>query len=107
MKVMISQPMLNKTNEQIKDERKEVVQELKNRNYEVIDTIIEEEAPKGTNIPVYYLGKSIEALSKADKVLFMNGWENTRGCILEHEICLRYEIPVIYENEVRGLKGGE
>lgn len=105
MKIMISQPMGNKTNEQIRAEREEIVQELAKRNYEVIDTIFEEEAPKGTNIPVYYLGKSIEALSKADKVLFMNGWENARGCKIEHEICLRYEIPVIYENEVRGLKG--
>ena len=105
MKIMISQRMGNKTNEQIRAERQEIVQELVKRNYEVIDTIFEEETPKGANIPVYYLGKSIEALSKADKVLFMNGWENARGCILEHEICLRYEIPVIYENEVRALKG--
>lgn len=105
MEIMISQPMGNKTNEQIRAEREEVVQKLVEHNHEVIDTIFEEEAPKGANIPVYYLGKSIEALSKADKVLFMNGWEDARGCILEHEICLRYEIPVIYENEVRGLKG--
>lgn len=105
MKVMISQPMLNKTNEQIKAERKDVVQELKSRNYEVIDTIIEEEAPNGTNAPVFYLAKSIEYISQADKVLFMNGWENARGCKIEHEICKQYKIPILYENTIRALKG--
>ncbi len=40
MKVMISQPMRGKTNEQIKEERTKLVKELEEKGLEVIDTII-------------------------------------------------------------------
>ena len=46
LKVMISQPMRGKTNEQIRKEREEVVKKLEGRGFEVIDTIIAEEPPK-------------------------------------------------------------
>ena len=70
LKIMISQPMRGKTNEQIRKEREEIVSRLEKDNFEVIDTILSENAPKGCNEAIYYLAKSIEFLSKADiKVL--------------------------------------
>ena len=29
-------------------------------------------------------------MSEADAVVFMPGWENARGCRIEHEIALEY-----------------
>lgn len=52
----------------------------------LINTIFEPNRPT-----VELLGKSIEAMSKADMVVFMNGWEKSRGCIIEHEIVEKYK----------------
>lgn len=105
MKVMISQPMKDKSNEQIRKERAKITERLEELGWKVVDTIFEEEPPKKCNAEVYYLAKSIEAMSKVDAVLFMNGWEKARGCQIEHEICLRYDTPTMYEYEL--IKGGK
>ena len=39
MKIMISQPMNGKTNEQIKEERKELVEELEEQGHTVINNL--------------------------------------------------------------------
>lgn len=95
-KVMISQPMRGKTNEQIRKEREELVEYLKNEQLEVIDTIISEEAPKECDEAIYYLAKSIEFIGKVDCVVFMKGWEKTRGCKIEHQVAVEYGKEVRY-----------
>ena len=90
MKVMISQPMRDKNNRQIKEEREELVKKLKSKGYEVVDTIISEEAPKDTDEGIYYLSKSIAFIGNVDAVVFMKGWENARGCQIEHEEARKY-----------------
>lgn len=45
-KIMISQPMNGKTNEQIIEERHKLASELAEEGLQVIDTIIKEDAPK-------------------------------------------------------------
>lgn len=87
MKIMISQPMAGKTNEQILDERKELVRELQNEGHIIIDTVLDISENKS---PIYYLAKSIELLDQADAVIFMKGWQEARGCKVEHFIALEY-----------------
>ena len=87
MKIMISQPMAGKTNEQILDERKELVRELQNEGHIIIDTVLDISENKS---PIYYLAKSIELLDQADAVIFMKGWQEARGCRVEHFIALEY-----------------
>lgn len=55
IKVMISQPMNGKTNEQIVEERRKLVRLLTGRGYKVIDTIIKEDAPQNIDEAIYYL----------------------------------------------------
>lgn len=100
MKVMISQPMNGKSNEQIRKERYAIVNKLESMGWEIVDTIFAEDAPKDCSCATYYLAKSIEVMSKVDAVMFMNGWHKARGCQIEHEICLKYNIPTMYEYEV-------
>lgn len=90
MKVMISQPMRGKTNKQIRQEREELVKQLEEQGYEVIDTIFTEETPKDSDIAIFYLAKSIEAMAKVDAVVFMKGWKEARGCEIEYRIALKY-----------------
>ena len=86
---MISQPMRGKTEKEIKDEREELVKKLQEEGHEVLETVFEDFDCYAS--PIAYLARSIEFLDKADAVVFMKGWENARGCKVEHEIALKYE----------------
>ena len=90
MKIMISQPMNGKTTEEILNERKEIVETLEKEGHEVVNTVFAEETPKNCDIALYYLSKSIEAMSKVDAVVFMEGWLKARGCRIEHDIAREY-----------------
>ena len=94
--VMISQPMRGKTEEEIREERKQVVNMLENQGFNVIDTIIEDFTDKID--PIFYLVKSLEYLANANYVYFMKGWEKAKGCKIEHEVAVEYGKEVIYEN---------
>ena len=89
LKIMISQPMNGKSEEQIRNERAELVKELEEKGHKVVDTIFADETPEG-DARLYYLAKSIEAMSKVDAIIFMPGWEKARGCKIEHEIAVKY-----------------
>lgn len=90
MKIMISQPMKDKTEEQIRTEREELVEELESKGYEVVDTIFTDVPPENADIGMWYLALSIEAMSEVDGVVFMHGWENARGCVAEEYIARKY-----------------
>lgn len=90
MKVMISQPMRGKTNKEIREERKDIIEDLTRKGYEVVDTIISEDAPKNIDDAIFYLSKSIEFIGKVDAIVFMPGWENARGCRIEYLVAKEY-----------------
>lgn len=96
MKVIISQPMRGKSLEQIQEERKGLIEDLEKQGYEVVDTILKEKAPAECDAPVYYLAKSIEIMSEVDGVVFMPGWENARGCRIEHQVACAYSKFIKY-----------
>lgn len=96
MKVFISQPMRGKSNEEILSERKQMIEkvnEIATEKPEVIDSFFEN-APAEAN-PLWFLGKSLELLSTADVAVFAKGWEEARGCRIEHECCVQYGIKII------------
>lgn len=97
-KVMISQPMRGKTNEQIREEREELVIRLAEEGLQVIDTIIKEDVPKNIDEAIYYLAKSIEFIGQVDIVVFMKGWEKARGCRIEHQVAVEYGKDIVYCN---------
>lgn len=97
MKIMLSQPMKGKTNEEIKKEREHLVKEIESNGDIVLDTIFDT-APKDSDEAIWYLSKSIEYLAQADVVFFMKGWEYARGCKIEHQVAVEYGKEVVYEN---------
>lgn len=90
MLLMISQPMNGKSNEEIKEERKNIVKEFTEKGYTILDAIVSEHPPQGSDEALYYLSKSIEFMSKVDGVVFMPGWDEARGCIIENYIAIAY-----------------
>lgn len=100
MKVFISQPMRDKTDEEIKTEREKVVSIIKekyNQDVEIIDSFFEN-APHNAK-PLWFLGKSLELLADADVAYFCKDWELYRGCRIEHICAKEYRIDVM-ESEV-------
>ena len=94
MKLMISQPMRGKTQEQINEERNALIKDLTSKGYTVADTVFTDEPPETDNAAIWYLAKSIDAMSRVDGVVFMKGWENARGCRIEHDIAVAYGLFV-------------
>lgn len=96
IRVFISQPMKDKTNEFIEQERKNIIKMLDEKygkgNYEVIDSFFKN-APHEAK-PLWFLGKSLELLSTADVCFFASGWNDARGCLIEHECCIQYGIEI-------------
>lgn len=97
MKIMISQPMKGKTNEQIREERIEIVTRLQEEGIEVVDTVFEQ-VPADEDVAIYMLSQSIRYIGKVDAVYFMKGWEKARGCKIEHEVAVEYGKQVFYAN---------
>ena len=98
MKVFISQPMRDKTDEQIKEERAKAVNRIKetyNEDVEIIDSFFEN-APHNAK-PLWFLGKSLELLADADIAYFCKDWDKYRGCKIEHDAAVAYGLDIIYE----------
>ena len=104
-KAMISQPMAGKSDQEIVDTRERAVAVLRGMDYEVVDTLFEGEfysdeqmKERGiTQIPLYFLAKSLESMSLCDTVYFCKGWENARGCKFEHAIAGAYGLNMMYD----------
>ena len=94
-KLFISQPMRDKTDEEIKEERAKIIKAVVDRfgKVEVIDSFFES-APHNAR-PLWFLGKSLELLSEADIAYFADGWKDYRGCKLEHECAVQYGIEIV------------
>ena len=96
MKLFISQPMKDKTNEEIKAERELLTNKAKERygdNIEVIDSFFED-VPHDAK-PLWFLGKSLELLSTADVAYFAKDWDKYRGCKIENTCAIEYGIEVV------------
>jgi hypothetical protein len=100
-KVFISQPMNGISNEKIRKDREKIIKILEGKGYEIIDSIIAENAPENTKEAVYYLGKSIELLSTADYICMMLGWQYARGCSIEWSVATDYGIERLYEEDLK------
>lgn len=99
-KLFISQPMKGKTDEQILAEREraiEAAKELVGEEVEIINSFFQA-APADAK-PLWFLGKSLELLSSADVAYFAPGWNQFRGCKIEHECAVQYGIDRIESEE--------
>lgn len=100
-KVMISQPMRGKTDLEIATTHKTATQYLEDKGFEVVNTFFKEDFDgmdtKVLDKTIYFLAKSIEKMSECQAVYFCQGWEEARGCQIEHEIAKKYGLEIIYE----------
>lgn len=98
MKVMISQPMNGRSEEEIKKERQDIIEKFNKMHIEVINTLFTEEAPDNCNVAVYYLGKSISAMKDIDALYMCDNWINARGCRIENQVAREYGIKILHKD---------
>ena len=101
---MLSRPMKGKTREQIEKEMVDVIFDMYDHmTCEIISPIVENREEKSE---LECFSESIFFMSKADVLAMGFGWENSRGCRLEHDIAKAYGVPVIYldDNEKKAKR---
>ena len=104
-KAMLSQPMAGKTQEEIVKTREKAISALKERGYEIVNTLFTDEwysdekmKERGVEqIPLCFLAKSLENMSLCHAAYFYEGWEKARGCKIEHDAAVAYGLEIIYE----------
>lgn len=104
-KAMLSQPMAGKTDEEIIATRENAISTLKEKGYEIVNTLFTDEwynrdamEKRGViQIPLCFLAKSIDNMSFCHAAYFCNGWENARGCRIEHDVAKAYGLTILYE----------
>lgn len=100
LKVFISQPMRDKTDEQIEQERNCIIEKVKKAydklDVEVIDSFFKDHEEHPT---LWCLGESIKKLGEADIAVFALGWEAYRGCRIEHRCAKDYNIFILEEGK--------
>ena len=50
-------------------------------------------------VPLCFLAKSLENMSLCHAAYFCKGWENARGCRIEHAAAHAYGLDIIYEED--------
>jgi hypothetical protein len=104
-KAMLSQPMAGKSEEEIIATREKAIKALEEKGYEVVNTLFtdawyskDQMTLRGVvQIPLCFMAKSLENMSRCHAAYFCKGWEDTRGCKIEHAAAIAYGLEVIYE----------
>ena len=107
MKVMISQPLGGLTKEESIATRKRAIGVLRSLGYEYVNTLFldewysqEEIVWRGViHVPLCFLAKSLSHMSLCHAVYFCHGWQDARGCRIEHEAAKAYGLTILYEDE--------
>lgn len=97
--------MAGKTDEEIVATREKAIKILEEKGYEVVNTLFTDEwysnesmKERGVvQIPLCFLAKSLENMSLCHAAYFCKGWENARGCKIEHDAAVAYGLDIIYE----------
>lgn len=106
-KAMISQPMNGLTDEEIEKNRNKAKRHLERLGYKVVNTLFTDDwysessmKDRGVeNIPLCFLAKSLENMSLCSVAYFCDGWEDARGCRIEHDAAEAYGLDIIYAED--------
>lgn len=95
--LFISQPMSGLSGDEIQKERDRIVDNYclqfgYNRDDIIVINQLEynELCSEERHGPLTFLGLAIQRLAIADVVIFHKDWQESRGCVIEHEIVSRY-----------------
>ncbi len=97
MKVFISQPMWDRPDDEIHAERALIESMLRiaypNQEIDILDTFREGLGDCCNQLSL--LGMAIQAMAHADLVVFAKGWQDARGCRIEHDCAVEYDKDIL------------
>lgn len=113
MKAMVSQPMNGLSDEEIVSTRNRIKNILERHGFEFVNTMFTDEWYKPenmeergvVNIPLCFLAKSLENMSKCHVAVFALGWQEKRGCRIEKSAAEAYQMNIFYETKEGTLIG--
>ena len=103
--VMVSQPLSNKSKDEILDNRCIALTKFINdigditRNIVVVDNLQFDRKPtaeEGELNHFDYLSTDIKLMKKIDYIIFAEGWQNSNGCNIEYQMAKTYGIPMYF-----------
>ena len=108
--VFISQPMTGKSEEEILATRQKEIDKIHQFfdadgvEINIIDSYIddatrkrfEEHVSDNINWDIFWLSQSLERLAMADMIWLCEGWEHSKGCKIEVECAIQYELDIVY-----------
>ena len=91
--------------DEICEARNRAVKVLNSLDYEVVNTLFTDELYSDESmkergvvqVPLCFLAKSLENMSLCHAAYFVKGWENARGCNIEHDAAVAYGLDIIEE----------
>jgi len=99
--------MKSKSTEQVRQEMQKVFEKIEEKLPQavLIDSIIDGAdshiAKDGDSVGLWYLSKSLELMSEADLVFFVNDYQNYRGCSVERKcaeaygkLCIDFKVDI-------------
>lgn len=107
MKIFISQPLFEKTTDEILDTRRKTIEKLwkeYGKDIEIVDNFQEFSHSLS---PIQYLKNNLEKLEISDLIYFTKDWEQSKNSQIEHQCATYYKLNMIYEESysVRKSKG--
>lgn len=95
MKVYISLPITGHPIDEVRKKADQAKQQLSDMGHEPVsplDVSPDPDAPYAEHI-----GRDIAALLECDAVVFLDGWQESKGCTLEHAAAKIYNKLITYE----------
>ena len=106
MKVFISVPMRGRTDQEIAGAitiAKSKLAKMAEENNEVIEYVDNFVSMRDVtdikNPAMYCLGGAIQKISKCDVIYFCPGWQEARGCVIEHQVAVSYGLTRLYQDD--------
>lgn len=104
-KVFVSMPMRGKGKEEIVKEQDRVLKlalGVLGIEGELAKSYLGEGHVNHT--PLENMGESLKRMSGVDLVVFAKGWENARGCRIEHSCAIAFGVPFVEEDSLWGIE---
>jgi hypothetical protein len=88
-RLFISQPMRDRTDEEIQAERDRILEEVREK-YPDVEPIHSFFQGASNMSPIECLAEALKRMEGADIIYFAPGWNTARGCVVEHYVAELY-----------------
>lgn len=94
-KVFVSLPMKEKTRTEILSEQANILARVNEKLNEPVMLVGSYLRELYSQNPLECLGENIKHMANANCVVFAEGWENSRGCVIEHMCAEKYGLEIL------------